>query len=246
MNSSIFPLFLSLIAGLSTVLGSVFIFLKIKKVGEFIVFSLAFSLGIMTFISIFDLIPSSFLTIINNYGVYFGITIFVLTLFLGYQTVRIINDKIKNNDSSLYKIGVLSMISLILHNFPEGIAVFIGAATNINIGIKLCIAIMLHNIPEGIAISIPLYYSGVGKWKTFLYTLLSGLSEPIGALIAYFIIKDYINENMLAIVLTFVAGLMISLSLNDILKEIKKYKKFNYMIYGLISSTLIFCIALLI
>lgn len=138
------------------------------------------------------------------------------------------------------------MISLILHNFPEGIAVFIGATTNINIGIKLCIAIMLHNIPEGIAISIPLYYSGVGKWKTFLYTLLSGLSEPIGALIAYFIIKDYINENMLAIVLTFVAGLMISLSLNDILKEIKKYKKFNYMIYGLISSVLIFCITLLI
>lgn len=246
MNSSIFPLFLSFIAGLSTVLGSIFIFLKVKKVGEFIVFSLSFSLGIMVLISIFDLIPSSFLTIINNYGVYFGITIFVLTFFLGYQTVRIINDKIKNNDSSLYKIGVLSMISLILHNFPEGIAVFIGAVTNDNIGIKLCIAIMLHNIPEGIAISIPLYYSGVGKWKTFLYTLLSGLSEPIGALIAYFIIKDYINENMLAIVLTFVAGLMISLSLNDILKEIKKYKKFNYMIYGLISSTLIFCIALLI
>ena len=77
MNSSIFPLFLSLIAGLSTVLGSVFIFLKIKKVGEFIVFSLSFSLGIMTLISIFDLIPSSFLTIINNYGMYFGFIIFI-------------------------------------------------------------------------------------------------------------------------------------------------------------------------
>ena len=241
-----FPLILSFIAGLSTVLGSIFIFLKIKKVGEFIVFSLAFSLGIMTLISVFDLIPSSYPIIINNYGIYFGFVIFVLVFLLGYQSVRIINDKIKVNNSSLYKIGVLSMISLILHNFPEGIAVFIGAVTNIDIGIKLCIAIMLHNIPEGIAISIPLYYSGVGKWKAFLYTLLSGLSEPIGALLTYFIFKDFINENMLAIVLTFVAGLMISLSLNDILKEIKKYKKFNYMIYGLISSALIFCIALLI
>lgn len=241
-----FPLILSFIAGLSTVLGSIFIFLKIKKVGEFIVFSLAFSLGIMTLISVFDLIPSSYPIIINNYGIYFGFIIFVLVFLLGYQSVRMINDKIKVNNSSLYKIGVLSMISLILHNFPEGIAVFIGAVTNIDIGIKLCIAIMLHNIPEGIAISIPLYYSGVGKWKAFLYTLLSGLSEPIGALLTYFIFKDFINENMLAIVLTFVAGLMISLSLNDILKEIKKYKKFNYMIYGLISSVLIFCIALLI
>ncbi|UKI58909.1 MAG: ZIP family metal transporter [Clostridium sp.] len=81
-----------------------------------------------------------------------------------------------------------------LHNFPEGMAVFMGAYTNISIGIKLCIAIMLHNIPEGIAIAVPLYYSGVGKRKTFLYTLFSGLTEPLGALLTYLLFKNYIND----------------------------------------------------
>lgn len=244
--NDLFPLLLSFIAGISTVLGSVFIFFKIKKVGEFVVFSLSFSLGIMTLISIFDLIPSSYPIIIDKYGFAYGIVIFILIFLLGYQSVKLINDKIKNNNSSLYKIGILSMISLVLHNFPEGIAVFIGALTNTSIGIKLCIAIMLHNIPEGIAISVPLYYSGVEKKRVFMYTLLSGLSEPVGALLAYFILKDFINDTFLSMVLIFVAGLMISLSLNDILKEIRKYNKLLYMAYGLLLSIIVFCITLFI
>lgn len=245
--NDLFPLLLSFIAGISTVLGSFFILFKIKKVGEFIVFSLSFSLGIMTLISLFDLIPSSYPFIINNYGFIYGIIIFILTFLLGFQSVKLINDKINdNNNSSLYKIGILSMISLVLHNFPEGIAVFIGALTSTSIGIKLCIAIMLHNIPEGIAISVPLYCSGVEKKRVFIYTLLSGLSEPVGALLAYFILKDFINEVFLSIVLVFVSGLMISLALNDILKEIKKYNKFRYMIYGLLVSIIVFCITLFI
>lgn len=244
--NDLFPLLLSFIAGISTVLGSLFILFRIKKVGEFVVFSLSFSLGIMTLISLFDLIPSSYPVIINNYGFIYGIIIFILVFLLGYQSVKLINDRIKDNDSSLYKIGILSMISLVLHNFPEGIAVFIGALTNTSIGIKLCIAIMLHNIPEGIAISVPLYYSGVEKKKVFMYTLLSGLSEPVGALLAYVILKDFINEVFLSAVLVFVSGLMISLSLNDILREIKKYNKFKYMIYGLLISFVVFCVTLFI
>ena len=244
--NDLFPLLLSFIAGVSTVLGSFFILFKIKKVGEFVVFSLSFSLGIMTLISFFDLIPSSYPVIINNYGMLYGIIIFVLIFLLGYQSIKLINDRIKDNDSSLYKIGILSMISLVLHNFPEGIAVFIGALSNTSIGIKLCIAIMLHNIPEGIAISVPLYYSGVKKKRVFLYTLLSGLSEPIGALLAYFILKNFINELFLSMVLVFVSGLMISLALNDILKEVKRYNKIKYMIYGLFVSIILFGITLFI
>ena len=244
--NDLFPLLLSFIAGISTVLGSFFILFKIKKVGEFVVFSLSFSLGIMTLISFFDLIPSSYPVIINNYGMLYGIIIFVLIFSLGYQSIKLINDRIKDNDSSLYKIGILSMISLVLHNFPEGIAVFIGALSNTSIGIKLCIAIMLHNIPEGIAISVPLYYSGVEKKRVFVYTLLSGLSEPIGALLAYFILKNFINELFLSMVLVFVSGLMISLALNDILKEVKSYNKIKYMIYGLFLSIILFGITLFI
>lgn len=248
MNNIYMPLLLSLIAGLSTVIGSLLIFIKIKRIGEFITFSLSFSIGIMTLISIFDLIPSSVPIIINKYYYLYGIPICILTFLLGYLSISKINKKIdkSNNKSSLYKIGIVSMISLMLHNFPEGMAVFMGAYTNISIGIKLCIAIMLHNIPEGIAIAVPLYYSGVGKRKTFLYTLFSELTEPLGALLTYLLFKNYINDIFLSFVLLFVAGLMISLSINDMLKEALSYNKTKYIYIGILSSCFVIVLALLI
>ena len=248
MNNIYMPLLLSLIAGLSTVIGSLLIFIKIKRIGEFITFSLSFSIGIMTLISIFDLIPSSVPIIINKYYYLYGIPICILTFLLGYLSISKINEKIdkSNNKSSLYRVGIVSMISLILHNFPEGMAVFMGAYTNISIGIKLCIAIMLHNIPEGIAIAVPLYYSGVGKRKTFLYTLFSGLTEPLGALLTYLLFKNYINDIFLSFVLLFVAGLMISLSITDMLKEALSYNKTKYIYIGIISSCFVIVLALLI
>ena len=241
------PLILSLFAGLSTLLGTIFIFLKTKKVGEYIVFFLSFSMGIMLLISIFDLIPPSITIIINNYGYIYGIVIMFLSFILGYQSVAIINNKIKTNDkSSLYNIGIISMISLILHNIPEGIAVFMSAYTNIRVGIKMFIAIMIHNIPEGISISVPLYYSGESRGKVIGLTLLSGLSEPFGALLSYIFLKDIINNNILSIILLFVSGLMISLSINNIYKEIKEYKNNKLIFYGLILSIIISIIVFLI
>ncbi len=236
-------LLLSFIAGISTIIGGLLIFVQFKKINNFIVFSLSFSLLIMSLISIFDLIPSSFISLKNEYGVGYSLIISFLIFSLGYLSIEKINNKIKNNNnSSLYKIGVLSMISLILHNFPEGMAVFILGYTDISLGIKLCLAIMLHNIPEGIAIAIPLYYSGVGIKKTLIYTLLSGLSEPIGALITYLLLKDFISSVFLSFILLFVAGLMISLSLNDILKEVRTYKNNKYMILGFMCAITLFLI----
>lgn len=129
MNNIYIPLLLSLIAGISTIIGSLLIFIKIKRIGEFITFSLSFSLGIMFLISIFDLIPSSVPVLIGKYNYLYGIPICILTFLLGYLSINKINKKIEKstNKSSLYKIGVLSMISLMLHNLPEGMAVFIGA-----------------------------------------------------------------------------------------------------------------------
>ncbi len=243
MRMEIFgPLLLSFIAGLSTILGSILIFIKFKKVGEVIVFSLSFSFGIMILISIFHLIPDSSIILINNYGIYYGLIIIFLIFMLGYLSINKIDKSISNKNSSLYRVGLLSFISLILHNFPEGIAVFIGAISNINIGIKLCLGIMLHNIPEGIIISMPLYYSGVSKKKVISYTMLSGLSEPVGALLSYIFLYRYINNVLLSYILIFVSGLMISLSINNILKEALKYNKKQYILYGIIVSIVIFFI----
>ena len=239
MNMEIIgPLLLSMISGLSTLLGTLIIFFKIKKVGEFITFSLSLSMIIMIMISILELIPDSFITIVQKYGYYYGLMISILVLLLGYQTIYFIN-KLVHSTNSLYRIGLLNMISMILHNFPEGIAVFMSAYNNIKVGLKLSTAIILHNIPEGMIISIPLYYSGKSRGRVVLYTLLASIAEPFGALLSYIVLKRLINKLILAYVLMFVSGLMISLSINDILKEILSYNKNKYMIIGIITGLII-------
>lgn len=239
------PLILSLVAGLSTMIGTIFIFVKTNKVGELITFCLSFSFIIMLAISLFDLLPESFLKLSKNYNIFNTIIITLMMFLIGYFGVRLINNKIENkNNSTLYRVGVLSLISLVLHNLPEGIAVFMSTYSNFELGFKLCIAIMLHNIPEGIAISIPLYHSGVKRSKVLLYTLFSGLIEPIGGLLGYFIFKDIMSEVLLSYILIFVAGLMTSLAVNDIIKEALSYNKYKYIKYGIAVGTLFFIIAI--
>ncbi len=242
MKMEIFgPLLLSLIAGLSTLIGGLFIFIKIKNINKFIVISLSFSISIMVLISIFDLLPNSSINMISYYGKYFGILLIILTFILGYLTIYLITNRIKYK-SSLYKIGILSMISLMLHNFPEGIAVFMSSYVNIRVGYKLFLAIILHNIPEGISIAVPLYYSGRSRGLSLKYTFISGIAEPIGALLSYIFLKNYISNIMISFILIFVSGLMISLSINEIYKEIKKYNLINYSYIGYIVGVVLFFI----
>ena len=242
---SYIPFLLSFVSGISTMIGSIFIFLRIKRVEEFTILSLSFSMTTMIFISLFDLLPSSIPLIIKNYNLITGLIISLLVFFLGYLSIYVISNKI-NTNKSLYKIGILSFISLLLHNIPEGIAVFMSAYNNIKIGFKMCFSIMCHNIPEGIQISVPLYYSGESRGRVVLLTLISSLAEPIGALLSYVFLKDYFNELFISFILIFVSGLMISLSVNEIYNEIKYYNLKIYKIIGIliaiILSTIIFLI----
>ena len=116
----------------------------------------------------------------------------------------------------VYKVGILSMISLLIHNIPEGIMTFITSSNNLKIGITLSIAIALHNIPEGITISIPIYYSTKSKFKAFLYTLISGLSEPFGAIIAYLFLKNIVGDITLGLLYSLIAGMMVNISINEL------------------------------
>lgn len=247
----LYPFLISLIAGLSTLIGSLIILLNIKKekINKFIVFSLAFSLTIMIMISITDLIPSSLFTIINHYkwarGVVYAIIVFVLGVII-INKLDILISKKTINQQNLYKLGILNMIALILHNLPEGVATFAASYQNINLGIKLSLAIMLHNIPEGITIAVPIYYATKNKLLAFKTTLLSGLSEPLGALLSYVFLKNYINNYTLSFILIFVAGIMISLSINKILEEALKYHENKFIYYGIILGIVITTLSLFI
>ncbi|MBR1413848.1 MAG: ZIP family metal transporter [Bacilli bacterium] len=240
-------LIISSIAGLSTVLGSIVIFLKFKSnnINKFIVFCLSFSLSIMIGISITDLIPNASYSIITNYNLTKGILICLLPFLCGiilisYLTNKI--DKYKYTSNDLYKLGILSMITLMLHNLPEGIATFMSSYNNINLGIKLSVAIMLHNIPEGISIAVPIYYATNNRLLAIKKAFISGLAEPLGAILAFIFLHNYINDSLINIVLILVAGIMITLSINEILPQALKYKENKYIYLGLLIGAIIIII----
>ena len=241
------PLLIATIAGLSTVLGGLVVLFNIKKenINKFITFCLSFSLAIMILISITDLIPNSTYIILEKYGTLEGMLIIAITFIIGVFMINIINKKIKNyatketTDSNLYRVGILSMVALMIHNLPEGIATFMSAYKDINLGITLGIAIMLHNIPEGISIAVPLYYS-TGKKKSAIFkTFISGLAEPIGAILAFIFLSHFITDVLISVTLILVAGIMITLAINELFPKAKEYNQDKYIIFGLISGLVI-------
>lgn len=238
----ILPLLISFIAGLSTVLGSFLIFLKPKNINNYIGASLAFSASIMILLSIVELIPEGFIYLEYKFKFLIATIILFLMIFIGNFLSKSINKKIakqKEINSNLYRVGVLSMIALMLHNLPEGILTFLSSMVDIEMGLKYGVAIMLHNIPEGIAIAVPIYYATKNKRKAIKATFLSGLSEPLGAILAWIFLRNFINSFLISLILLFVAGLMISISINDIFDEANKYSR-KSVIIGIILASILF------
>lgn len=231
-------LLISTFAGLATVLGGLIILFKFKKenITKFITASLAFSLAIMIGISITDLLPESTYILLAHFGLTKGI-IYCLIMFgigiilIKYLTKLITNAEVKQND--LYKLGILNMLALILHNFPEGIATFMSSYKDINLGLKLALAITFHNIPEGISIAVPIYYATNSKKEALLKTFYSGIAEPIGAILAYIFLSHYITDTMISFILILVAGIMITLAIEGMLPKAKKYQENKFLYLGL-------------
>lgn len=224
MNNINIAFLLTTIAGLSTMLGTTLIFFKINNEEKIICASLAFASGVMLCVSITDLIPES-LNMLKKYNSFTMILISFTFVIIGIFLSMLIDKTLPTtNNSSLYKVGLISMLAIIIHNIPEGIATFISTTKNISLGLSLTLAITLHNIPEGISISIPIYYSTKSKLKAFIYTLVSAISEPLGAIITYLFLAKYINNTILGILFSLIAGIMIQISLTELLPASINYK----------------------
>ncbi len=244
-------LIISTIAGFATLLGGILSYLNIskEKANKFITFCLSFSLAIMISLSVFELIPETFVTLIKNYNILNTNLIIIFVFLIGALLIIILNkiiSRVSHNENNLYKLGILNMIALMAHNLPEGIATFMSSYNNINLGIKIAIAIMLHNIPEGISIAIPIFYATKSRKKAIKMTAISSLAEPLGAILCYIFLKNYINELSIAIILTLVAGIMITLSIHELLPEAKKYKEDKFLSLGLICGVILMIINIFI
>ena len=230
----LYPLILTSLAGLATLIGVIPIFIKIKNKDYIIASACAFASGVMICISIFDLIPESLRYLSINFNSFLVIFLCLLFMIIGIILSMVLDnyiDKVSSN-GSLFKVGILSMIAIILHNVPEGIVTFIVSNRNIMLGISICIAIALHNIPEGISIAIPIYYSTKSKKKAIFYTFIASLSEPIGALLTGLFLINYVNDTILGLLFAFIAGIMIQISSYKLLPTGKDYnKKMSYIFF---------------
>lgn len=244
----VYSLLISSFAGISTLLGGLVVYFKFKDKNGFIAFALSFSLSVMISLSIFELLPDSFITLSSRFGLLVGIIFTTVMFLIGKFLVTKINKKLTllQNKDNLYRVGLLSMIALMLHNFPEGIATFMASYNDLSAGISLGIAIMLHNIPEGISISVPIYYATGSKKRGVIYSLISGLAEPLGAILAFIVLKNYINDVTIALVLVIVAGIMITISINEMLPEVNSYNKKNISILGMIIGVILVIVNLLL
>lgn len=225
MSSTSFGFLLTILAGLSTLIGIIPILIKIHNEEKIICSSLAFAAGVMLCVSITDLIPES-LNMLKNYQditMIFLVFIFVIIGIISSSAIdKFISSKEEN---SLYKVGIISMLAIIFHNLPEGMATFISTTKSISLGLSLTLAIAIHNIPEGISISVPIYYATNSKLKAFTYTFISALSEPLGALVTYLFLINYINDTILGLLFALIAGIMIQISLSELLPTSIKYKQ---------------------
>ena len=249
MNNVEYSFLITLLAGLSTIVGSFLIFLKFKDISKVICCSLAFAAGVMITISMTDLIPSAINGILQKYYLVPGILITLIFIIIGIVISNLINKYIpdvnvdKIGDSGLYKVGLISMIAIILHNVPEGIATFMTSTKNLELGLSLALAITLHNIPEGISISVPIYYSTKSKFKALVYTFISGISESFGAVIAYVFLAPFMSDLIMSFLLAIIAGIMISISTNELIPASLKYnhKKKSIVFYLIGSIFMIMC-----
>ena len=226
-----FSILVCFISGIVTVFGGLIIFVRKINRYRLISSSLYFAAGIMISVSVLDLSPSGFSLLIRLFD-RIGILLFtifgscllylvILRYFIS-KSIKKITDN-NNNHDSLYNVGFFSLIVIMLHNIPEGMATYLSTRNDFKLGLSLAIAIGLHNIPEGISIAVPLYYSSRSKLKALLYTFLAGMSELLGAIICSGFLTSFNVNYLLGFLYPIISGIMIFLSIEELIPTAKEY-----------------------
>ncbi|MFT4244643.1 MAG: zinc transporter ZupT [Candidatus Woesearchaeota archaeon] len=244
------PLVITLVAAISTGIGSLIpIFFKNFN-RKILIFSLGLAAGVMIFISFGELLPEA----VEDIGMtkafvafFIGVGFMMLLDFLiPHKYIEEEHFKKDNENKKIKRAGLLVALGVAIHNLPEGIAVFMSSVIDIELGIALAVAIAVHNIPEGIAISAPIYYSTKSRAKAFWYSFLSGMAQPLGAVIAAIFFINFMTPVILAYTLAFVAGIMIFISFDEILPiTFKDSGEEHLSITGLFIGMLIMAITLI-
>lgn len=263
MDNTMFAFSLTLLAGLSTGIGSLIALFTDSTNKKFLSVSLGFSAGVMIYVSMIEIFSKAQDVLILELGLKMGSIVNVVSFFLGMFFIAIIDRLIPNETNpheiinlddkidiekaqKLKRMGVFTALAIAIHNFPEGLATFVSAMQEPNLAIPIVVAIAIHNIPEGIAVSVPIYQATGSRKKAFLYSFTSGLAEPLGALIGWTILMPFMNDIVFGVIFAMVAGIMVFISLDGLLPAAREYGEHHLSIYGLVAGMIVMAISLLL
>lgn len=252
-------LLLTTIAGLSTGIGSAIAYFIRNPKMSYLSFSLGFSGGVMIYVSFVELLPTAMETI-GEYTSF--IAFFVGILFIGVIDMAIPEtenpheykepgeppEQVPSNDQNqnLMRTGILTAVAVGIHNFPEGLATFGMALSDVRLGLLIAMAIAIHNVPEGISVSVPIFYATGDRKKAAVYSFLSGIAEPIGAIIGFAILLPFLSPGVLAALLAFVGGIMVYISVDELLPMAHFYGYGHTVITGIVLGMFVMGVSLLL
>jgi ZIP family zinc transporter len=262
---------LTLFAGLSTGIGSALAFWAKQTNTRFLSISMGFSAGVMIYVSFVEIFTEARRTLTEEWGALTGAWGTVAAFFAGMALIAVIDKWVpsaenpheahtveemslgksehadKHHDlSALHRTGIFTAIAIAIHNFPEGLATFASALVNPNLGIAIAVAVAIHNIPEGVAVSVPIFYSTGDRKKAFVYSFLSGLAEPAGALVGYAALMPFFSPAVFGLLFSAVAGIMVFISFDELLPAAEEYGEHHLSLYGLIGGMIVMALSLLL
>jgi ZIP family zinc transporter len=254
---------LTLFAGLSTGIGSALAFFTKSTSTRFLSISLGFSAGVMVYVSFMEILQKARDAFMIDLSEKTATWYTILSLFAGILIIAVIDRMIPSyenpheirrvedvmangrKDPKLVRMGLFTALAIGIHNFPEGIATFMAGLSDTTIAIPIAVAIAIHNIPEGIAVSVPVSYGTGNRKKGFYLSFLSGLAEPVGALLAYFILMPFMSDLLFGAVFAAVAGIMVFISIDELLPTAREYGLHHHSVYGFIVGMAIMALSLL-
>jgi ZIP family zinc transporter len=240
---------LTLLAGLATGIGSALALLARRTNTRFLSAALGFSAGVMIYVSFVEILADARASLVAELGARPGAWLTLASFFGGIGLTALIDRLVpaaenpheahrveemqRRPDPHLLRMGLLSAAAIALHNFPEGIATFVAALDDPKLGVGIAAAVALHNIPEGIAVAVPVFYATGSRARAFCWSFASGLSEPVGALVAYLLLGGFLGNPLRGILFATVAGIMVFISFDELLPTAREYGEHHLAVYGL-------------
>lgn len=252
---------LTALAGLATGIGGAIALFARRSNVSLLAVALGFSAGVMIYVSFVELFAGGQQLLQGQYGKSTGSWLAVAAFFGGVLLILLIDYLVPAHDNPhqvqfmedggpglhrLHRVGLLSALAIGIHNFPEGMATFMAVLADPVVGLSIAVAIALHNIPEGISIAVPVYYASGSRRRAFWFAFLSGLAEPVGALVGYLLLRPFLDNGVLGLVFAAVAGIMVFISLDQLIPNAKKYDSGHQAVYGLIAGMGVMAVTLVV